>query len=70
MTGSPVKKVLEAGQDTNGDTYLFVYGNVLSGNENDDRYAWVRARDGVILPGSINDEPVRGIPAGLVRLVA
>ncbi len=69
VTGSPVADVLDAAQDQSGNTYVFVYGNVLGG-QNDDRYAWVSTRDGSVLSGTINDEPVRGLPTGLVALAA
>ncbi len=69
ITGSPVADVLDAAHDSGGDTYVFVYGNVLGG-ENDDRYAWISTKDGSLLPGTINDEPVRGLPEGLVALTA
>lgn len=69
ITGSPVGDVLDAAQDASGNTYVLVYGNVLGG-ENDDRYAWISTRDGALLSGTVNDEPVRGLPEGLVTLTA
>ena len=58
ITGSPVADVLDAARDSGGNTYVFVYGNV-HGGKNDDRYAWMSTKDGSLLPGTINDEPVR-----------
>ena len=70
ITGSPVRDVLDAAQDTSGNTFVFVYGNVLGGDQNDDRYAWISTKDGSVLSGTINDEPVRSLPKGLVALTA
>lgn len=69
ITGSPVADVLDAARDSSGNTYVFVYGNVRGG-ENDDRYAWISTKDGSLLPGTINDEPARKLPEGLVALPA